>query len=376
MTYIEQLGGITSVMVIFGILIFASFMSLTLFNFRIRNQREMREFDMTMRREETDMKLKAQQLEFEQQKANDEADYKRKRMELEFAETLKESTIMDKSSEPLIKESGLFFIPVDEDVKGTFSDMLKGFEDYAKLIGYDVSLSIDSSHENTVGYKFSLRTGDNFWTREDIQKSISDYIKSLMVKSRGFNAPENADPKFADPKSTTMRKLKLLKHQVNETNRQHELNIKLCEILGNAFTANQPQIFITQQQLLENKMKHDNRQYSADGSSNVIQGDYSGNTIENSTIQIGKNVNQKNEQAEALLEAIQALKVEKNPLLDPAIRQFENAHEEMLEEEEPDSSRLERFLTKGSETIKQVGVAADTFNKVNKALELFSAIPL
>ncbi|TKE94352.1 hypothetical protein FCV53_02525 [Vibrio sp. F12] len=344
----------------------------------IRSRRESREFDMKMRTEANELEFRRSQQEFEQVKAQEDAAFQRLRFEREFPtpnDKLKES----ESSSPDSTNShstDFFYVSVDEKVKHTFSDMLKGFEKYARLLGYEVSLSIDSSTPELVGYKFSLSPDGKYHSNKDIQEDIDQYWKAMTADGKSFTAPQNSSPEHSQSASATMQTLKVLKRQMNDLKLQQEAFKMFCESLGEAFTANQPQIFITQQQLLGNDMTQDNRSYSADGSSNVIQGDQSGNHISDSNIQIGKNVNQKNEQAEALLAAISALKAENKPELATAIRQFENAHEEVTEEEKPDSSRLERFFAKGSEAIKQVGVLADTTSKVNKALELFSAVPL
>ena len=38
-----------------------------------------------------------------------------------------------------------------------FHDLLKGFEDYAKLKGYDLTFSIDSSFDGRIAFKFTVK---------------------------------------------------------------------------------------------------------------------------------------------------------------------------------------------------------------------------
>ncbi|MCK6263845.1 hypothetical protein KP803_11250 [Vibrio sp. ZSDE26] len=379
MSSIEAFGGIINVVLVASFVMLVGILMLATFSVKTRSRREERQFEMSMVKEQTELQLREQQAKFEQQQASEEAELQRMRLELEFPNALKlkkeqSSSPENQESKSQDQQSGFFFIPIDEDIKGTFSDMLKGFEDYARLLGYEVSLSIDSSISNQIGYKFSLRPGEQFHSHNEIQKNITEYLKAMTHTRKGFSAPPDADPIHSDNASTTMQKLKTLKRQVNDLKQQRDLYQNLSQSLGQAFTTNTPQIYITQQQLLGNKMSEDNRSYSADNSSGVIQGDNSGNVIESSNVQIGKNVSEVNEQATALQELISALKDEEKPELAPAIRHFENAHEELVEEGNPDPSRVEKYLGKATDIVKSVGVAADTALKLSKVTELLSTV--
>jgi hypothetical protein len=52
---------------------------------------------------------------------------------------------------------GYIVVDMPEKDRPFFHDLLKGFEDYAKLKGYDLSFSIDSSFEGRIAFKFTVK---------------------------------------------------------------------------------------------------------------------------------------------------------------------------------------------------------------------------
>jgi len=76
--------------------------------------------------------------------------------------------------------TGFIFIPLDDSAKGDFHDLLKGFEDYAKLKGYDVSVSVDVSRPNQLGFKFTFGGSVRTVTKQDVQRDLHDYIAKIQ----------------------------------------------------------------------------------------------------------------------------------------------------------------------------------------------------
>ena len=61
----------------------------------------------------------------------------------------------------------LIFLEFPHELKSTFSDYLKGYEDFAKSKGYNISFSVDNSVTNRIAYKFTLNN--------DLSNFSSDY---------------------------------------------------------------------------------------------------------------------------------------------------------------------------------------------------------
>ena len=58
-------------------------------------------------------------------------------------------------------------LEIPKELRSTFTDFLKGFEDFAKLKGYNVSYSADNSVSNSIAYKITLNN--------DLSNFTSDY---------------------------------------------------------------------------------------------------------------------------------------------------------------------------------------------------------
>ncbi len=60
--------------------------------------------------------------------------------------------------------------------KNIFHDALKGFEEFSKLKGYIVFLSIDTSLNDKIAFKFDLPDGSSKWSRNKIYKNLDEYL--------------------------------------------------------------------------------------------------------------------------------------------------------------------------------------------------------
>lgn len=125
--------------------------------------------------------------------------------------------------------------------------------------------------------------------------------------------------------------------------------------------------------LIQEGIGMDSRSYSANNSANVVQGDDSINAIKNSTVQIGKNVLEINSQLETLKDTLNAIEVEssENKALKPVIRHLENAKEELEESSSPDTSTIEKWLSKANALIQTVGATTKTISKFQALLLSF-----
>jgi len=55
---------------------------------------------------------------------------------------------------------GFIVVDIAESQRGMFQDLLKGFEEYAKLKGYGVAFSVDNTFVGKVAFKFTLTDPD------------------------------------------------------------------------------------------------------------------------------------------------------------------------------------------------------------------------
>jgi hypothetical protein len=76
-------------------------------------------------------------------------------------------------------DSAYAFIDMPDPHKAGFHDLLKGFEDFARVRGYDVAISVDVSLVGKFGFKFSFSDKKQSITSPSVQKDLSDYIRSV-----------------------------------------------------------------------------------------------------------------------------------------------------------------------------------------------------
>lgn len=55
-----------------------------------------------------------------------------------------------------MESGGFIVVDMPENMKSMFQDLLKGFEEFARLKGYSVSFSVDSAIHNKFGFKFTI----------------------------------------------------------------------------------------------------------------------------------------------------------------------------------------------------------------------------
>ena len=55
------------------------------------------------------------------------------------------------------KPGGYILLELPDNMRGMFTDLLRGFEEYAKLKGYNISFSVDNSLPNKIAFKFTIQ---------------------------------------------------------------------------------------------------------------------------------------------------------------------------------------------------------------------------
>ena len=63
---------------------------------------------------------------------------------------------------------------------------MKGFEDYAKLKGYDIAFSIDSSFDGRIAFKFTIKNNGLVVGSERVRRDFKDYVEQVRSKDIEF----------------------------------------------------------------------------------------------------------------------------------------------------------------------------------------------
>ena len=77
---------------------------------------------------------------------------------------------------------GYTVIELPDIEKSAFHDLLKGFEDYAKLRGYGVRVSVDSSLPNKFAFKFTFDSDSKFVTPTKAHGDLNEYFMRVQSK--------------------------------------------------------------------------------------------------------------------------------------------------------------------------------------------------
>lgn len=78
-----------------------------------------------------------------------------------------------------INTGGYIVLDLPDNLRSVFSDLLKGFEDFAKLKGYLISFSVDTSEPNKIGFKFTIIDGFSNVSTHKIRQDILEYIERI-----------------------------------------------------------------------------------------------------------------------------------------------------------------------------------------------------
>jgi hypothetical protein len=254
--------------------------------------------------------------------------------------------------------NGYVFMSVDEGKKSTFSEMLKGFEEYAKLKGYQASLSVETSVKDKIGFKFTLHEEGVSVSAHKVKSDINEYINIVMSGGNFDDMPVLITPEEHSAVIGTLKaRLKYMEYK------------SLISKMTNSAINHSP----TNIKLIQEGIGMDSRSYSANNSANVVQGDESKNAIEHSNIQIGKNVAEINSQVDDLNKIIQAIEKEAliNQELKPAVRYLENTKEELEESGTPDGASISKWLDKTNSILNTAKASAETITKFGGLLKVF-----
>lgn len=265
---------------------------------------------------------------------------------------------------------GYITIEIPEDRKSIFQDLLKGFEEYALLKGYKVSVSIDSSEIGKISFKIVVNDFGITSNRKTIKEDLNEYIEKIKNGAPLDDLPEVLDP--MEHSRITMA----LKNRVTFLQQNYEVERNIREFYQGfinklpiqAINHSNPIFHITN----SGSAEMDQRKYIANNSANVMQGDHHSNTIEFCDINIGSTFTEKKEQIGKIEELIAELKTnEEIEGQQGAIRHLENIKEELEDSETPDKSLVSKWLSKASTIIGLAEKSSTLFAKAKAVFDSF-----
>lgn len=264
---------------------------------------------------------------------------------------------------------GYIVLDLPDEQRSLFHDLLKGFEEFAKLKGYEIRFSIDNTLDNQIAFKFTIGESGISVSTSKVRSDIAEYITKIRSGESFENLPTLISIEEHELVLTTLKnRLNFLQHshnlQQNTIQFYENLLNRVSEMNQLSGISSVPSVFVqtggTNAPLLNSR----NSNFSSNEEKHLTVID---NSIK-SKIKISKSFNKRKEQIGKIEDIVNLVRNEekiKNEIRDELLRNILNIKEELESEEEPNSSRIE----KGLENTKKVMSTMVLSHKTAKALE-------
>lgn len=341
--YLKTFSDITPVMFFFAFLVVA-----ILFWFEWRSSR----------RRDHELRMKDFDIRFRKEKEQKEA---------------VNNIVVENSNDHISRDPGGYItLKMPEDKKSIFHDLLKGFEEYAMLKGYKVSVSVDTSSYGEISFKITIDEAGVAPSNSVVKKDLDEYIQNIQDGNLTDELPKVLnDLEHAKLSMALKNRISFLQqnYEVEKNIRQFYENF-IKSIPNSSISHALPTI-----QINSGRLDMDQRKYEANNSANIMQGDNHSNLIEGNTITIGSNHLEKDEQIKKIESLIELLSKENDLELNKVKRNFENIKEEIEESESPDKSLIGKWLSKAKsilitakEGTKLFDMAKDLYDSFGQSL--------
>jgi hypothetical protein len=331
-------------------------------------------FQLWMRERRRDAEMKARELARADERETKRLELEEKRLESEESARYSEERARDEAADRATAQNsgagsgGYIVIELPEKDRPMFHDLLKGFEDYAKLKGYHIAFSIDSSHEGRIAFKFTVKNDGFLVGQERVRQDFKEYIEQVRTK--------DIDELDKMPVITSIEEhnylIAVLKNRLSFL----QLNYKLAKttatyyeglIMGARSFPALPQASV----IVQTGGNMDSRKYEAVNSQRLIQGD--SNIYKDSSVNIGQTFKERQERIAALDDVIGKLAATgaKDESAQRAQRELSKVRDELVEYPEPDRSSIRKWLEYAKNSMTGAILGYEVLEAAKKLWELF-----
>ena len=313
---------------------------------------------------------------FEEKKWN--LEMKLREQEMDMQSSVSDEGVYTANSVEGISYGGYVFVDVPDENKGLFHDTIKGFDEYAKLKGYQVGISVDTTLPGKVGFKFTVLDRGVTVSTEKVRSDVDEYINKFRNEDNFSDLPiivdvvEHERLKAALSARFTMVRANAEMHKTAaEFYKQIAVDMRHYSTNGVGYVPAQPMIIQNTLGQGETTMSRDT--YTATDSPAATVGNNNKVSIKDSAIVVGSTLKQRNEQVGGISQLIELVASSEMKDKDDAVRHLINAREELTEGNPPDSSLVERFLDKAKAILSVAKKGTDLYDK---AKEIFTGFNL
>jgi cbb3-type cytochrome oxidase subunit 3 len=276
-----------------------------------------------------------------------------------------------KKTQIIGNSDGYIVFDLPDNHRNFFHDLLKGFEEYAKLKGYNIAFSIDSSVANKVGFKFTIEENSFNIDNQTIREDINEYINKVRKGESLDDLPVIISPREHDLILTTMKnRISFLQHSYNLQTNSIAYYENLFKKVNDSNWGIQPAIFIQTGGI------NMPTTYFSNNSKSVAQGLENSSIAQNkdSRITISNSFNIRKEQINQIEEIVREIKKENdisNKATQSLIEYFNKIKEELSEEEVPNKSKVSKWLGKIKETMQGMDLSHKTAEAIKWLYDSF-----
>lgn len=258
---------------------------------------------------------------------------------------------------------GYIYVDMSDSKRSLFHDLLKGFEEYARLKGYAVSFSSDSTFSNKIAFKFTLTDPDVVVGTDRVRKDLKEYLEKVSRGDSLDDLPQVISVEEHDLLVTTLKnRISFLQHSYNLEKNSKDFYQNLIFTISN-------QRVLSPSIVVQTGGAYNAPSYSALNSPQAVLG------IENSSkssLRIAVTYKERKEQIDLLSELLRHLEKETpEPKRDEAIRNLANVKEELEQVDSPEPSRVARWLDNAKQTIQLASLGEETVAAAKELFRLF-----
>jgi len=259
---------------------------------------------------------------------------------------------------------GYIVLDLPDAQRGLFQDLLKGFEEYARLKGYRVSFSVDTTFRDRIAFKFTLTDPDVVVGNDRVRKDLKEYLEKV---SRG-------DPLDDLPHVISIEEHEILvatlKNRISFLQHSYNLAKNSVQFYEGLISRASTQPFLPAPSVIvQTGGSYNAPSYAALNSPQAVLG------IENSTtntLRIAVTYKERKEQIDRVSEVLGKLANEPaDEQRDEAIRSLTNVKEELEHADNPEPSRVARWLERAKQAVQLGGLGYETVQAAKELFKIF-----
>jgi hypothetical protein len=259
---------------------------------------------------------------------------------------------------------GYIVLDLPDAQRGLFHDLLKGFEEYARLKGYGVSFSVDTTLHDRIAFKFTLTDPDVVVGNERVRKDLKEYLERVSKGDLLDDLPKVISIEEHEVLVTTLKnRINFLQHSYNLSKNSVDFYEKLIQRTGNQNFLPAPSVIV------QTGGSYSAPNYSALNSPQAVLG------IENAVtnkIRIAVTYKERKEQIDHLSHVLEKLAAETpNVERDEVIRNLVNVKEELEHVDQPEPSRVTRWIENAKQAVQLGSLGYETVQAAKELFKLF-----